>query len=1048
MSSPPSMFELFASELKNQSNYLASALPSLLDSQKESEKMDVLLRVTHSIKGTASAVGYTLIGKIAKELETCFLEVRKGTLILKSSDVEVFFEALELFQRVSITEESKVNTLLHQPSVSELYNKIRSILLIQPLPVPEKESERVEAQKEENLLKKPESFKLECDLTLFNLFQFELAAQVSVLTESFLALEAQLADAKALEQALYAIQAIKDASRVVKIFPLADLAYTLENYLLAFKKGALTIESAHFKTLRASVDCFSRFRQMDAGHLSLCLENELSTIEALIESIQAPSFQEKNAFTVENELLSLFQSELETQLATITTAFLIFEREPKNKNLLEKIMRALHTIKGAARTVNMMLIGDLAHTMEDCIVATQEDKFCFESKHFDLFFEAVDLLSKLRDTSSSDINQWLNLERTTLQSLIASFRAIASGKPFKLAEIKGGEKKSSIPLETEASLPLSPLPTLFEEAKTVGKDRVLRVTAQNLNRLMGLVGESLVESRWLQPFSDSLNQLKSYLFEVSDTLDGLVESLETCKIDLRSQEYLKELVPITNQCRASLRDRLVDLEMFTRRHISLSDRLYQEVIDCRMRPFADGISGFPRLVRDTARQLGKKVKFEVSGLTTPVDREILEKLEAPLNHLILNSLDHGIEFPSERLKAGKPEEGLIQLSARHLAGLLVVTLKDNGQGIDLKKLYDKIIEKKLATKEHLDKLSDLELLDFLFLPGFSTATTVTRLSGRGVGLNVLQTMLKEVGGSIRIMNEVNVGISFVLELPTTLSVIRALIADISGETYAFPLARIDHAIMVPKESVYTVENRLFFTIEGKNIGIIPASQVLNLKETKSIGQLFPVIVISDRVNSYGLLVNAFIGEKELVVQELDPRLGKVPNISAGAFMEDGSPILIVDVEALVKFTDNLLAKNYFKKATYAEEQIKEKRTKRILVVEDSITVREVESRLLKNQGYEVESAVDGMDGWNAVRANDFDLVVTDIDMPNLNGFEMVRLIKSDPSLKNIPVMIVSYKESEEDRRYGVEVGANYYLSKNSFQDEALISIVSDLIGPP
>jgi len=575
---------------------------------------------------------------------------------------------------------------------------------------------------------------------------------------------------------------------------------------------------------------------------------------------------------------------------------------------------------------------------------------------------------------------------------------------------------------------------------------MVRVTAENLNRLMGLAGESLVESRWLEPFANALRQLKRNQLELADVVERLRESLAGLDVPEHVAEHATAARRKVDECRHMLADRLTELELFARRSENLSDRLYREAIASRMRPFDDGVQGFPRMVRDIARRLGKKVTLEIIGRGTEVDRDILERLEAPLSHLLRNAIDHGIEPPEERLAVGKPEEGTIRLEAAHKGGMLSITVSDDGRGVELERLRQKIVSKQLTTAEMAESLTEAELVDFLFLPAFSTKESVTEISGRGVGLDVVHDMAQEVGGTVRAVSEPGKGMHFFLQLPLTLSVVRTLLVEIAGEPYAFPLARIDRALMLPKDDIDVVANRQYFTMDGRHIGLLSAHQVLEVQESTAYSDTLPVIVVSDRLNCYGLVVDRFFGESDLVVQPLDPRLGKVPDISAAALMEDGSPILIIDVEDMVRSVDNLLVGRRLRKVGRAVSAIAGPTRKRILVVDDSLTVREVERQLLANHGYEVEVAVDGMDGWNAVRVGHYDLVITDLDMPRMNGFELVGQIKNDSHLRALPVMVVSYKGSEEDRNRGLEAGANYYLTKSSFHDETLLQAVVDLIG--
>jgi len=306
------------------------------------------------------------------------------------------------------------------------------------------------------------------------------------------------------------------------------------------------------------------------------------------------------------------------------------------------------------------------------------------------------------------------------------------------------------------------------------------------------------------------------------------------------------------------------------------------------------------------------------------------------------------------------------------------------------------------------------------------------------------TMAQKVGGSARVESRPGQGTTFHMQLPLTLSVLRTLLVAINGEPYALPLTRIDRIISVEQAELRALEDRQFCTVDDEPVGIIDASQALGLSQSTAAGSKINIAVISDRLNRYGLVVDRFIGQQDLVVMPLDPRLGSVPAISAGAIIEDGSPVLILDVDDLVRAIDNLLTQGRPYKMDRLQQQAAAR--KRVLIVDDSLTVREVERKILENQGYDVTVAVDGMDGWNMLQSATFNLVLSDVDMPRMNGIEMVRRIKQDARLREMAVMIVSYKDRDEDRVLGLEAGADYYLGKSSFHDDTLIAAVRDLIG--
>jgi len=738
-------------------------------------------------------------------------------------------------------------------------------------------------------------------------------------------------------------------------------------------------------------------------------------------------------------MLELFRVEVENQSKILTEGLLALERNNKTVGGMEILMRAAHSLKGAARIVNLGAAVRVAHVMEDCFVAAQKGSVVLGQKQIDLLLGGVDLLVKISQTPEAAAAQWENEQKEEIDSFISALarclEGLGDGENFQEVELNPFPlEKVSVPERVNAELP--------------HVDRVLRVTAEHLNRLLGLAGESLVESRRLSPFADSLFQLRRQHGDLTRMVNGLREALSGKDRSEQTQMRLLAIQDKVAECRQLLTDRLRELDIFEQRSTNLSHRLYDEALGCRMRPFADGVHGFPRMVRDVVRSLGKEANFEIIGETTSVDRDMLERLEAPLTHLLRNAVDHGIEFPDERRRVGKSGEGLVRLDARHNAGMLQVTVSDDGRGIDPDVLRRAVVAKKLVTSEIAAKLSEAELFEFLFLPGFTMKEAVTEISGRGVGLDVVQNMIKQVRGAVRVFSELGKGTRFQLQLPLTLSVVRTLLVDIGGEPYAFPLAYIIRTLKLPKTKIEILEGRQHFNFDGRQIGLITAHQILECGDPSLRGEELSVIVVGNQNNFYGVVVDRFLGGRELVVHPLDPRLGKIKDISAGALMEDGSPGLIIDVEDMVCSIDKLISGGSLSKISAQGTSDVIKKRKRILIVDDSLTVRELERKLLSGHGYEVEAATDGMDGWNAVRTGHFDLIISDVDMPRMDGIELVTLIKRDANTKSLPVMIVSYKDREQDRQRGLDAGADYYLTKGSFHDETLLNAVRDMIGEP
>jgi two-component system sensor histidine kinase and response regulator WspE len=758
-------------------------------------------------------------------------------------------------------------------------------------------------------------------------------------------------------------------------------------------------------------------------------------------------------------MLELFRAEAETQTAILTSGLLELERGHEAARQLEILMRAAHSFKGAARIVNLPAAVRVAHAMEDCFALAQHGTLTLRQPEIDWLFRGVDLLLQLAKCPEATVTRWDTEHaaeiRELLDALLTLTPAPAGRQATTLPEpaAPGSPAGTDPPADSSVPATTEPAPPEADSQAIAARqfdspERVVRLTAENLNRLLGLASESLVESRWLRPFAASLQRLKRQHTELSEKVDDLCQRFKEEDLSGRAEHQLKDLVQKAAGCEQFLADRLQELDLFDRRSAQLSQRMYLEVLRTRMRPFSDGVHRFPRMVRDLARGVGKEVRLEIIGENIPVDRDILERLESPLAHLLRNAVDHGCETPEQRQRAGKPPEGIIRIEARHSAGMLLVTVSDDGAGVPLERVREAIVQRKLAAPAVSDRLTECELLDYLLLPGFTLKENVTEISGRGVGLDVVQNMVRSVRGTLRVSTRAGHGLRVQLQLPLTLSVLRALLVEVAGEPYAFPLTQITRALKVPPANIETLESRPHFPFGGQQVGLLAAHQVFDCGGPKPPESELPVIVLGEPNARYGLVVDRFLGERELVVQPLDARLGKVKDISAAALMEDGSPVLIVDVDEVLRSVEKLVREGPLTQLQHNRLELIGRKQKRVLAVDDSLTVRELVRKLLVSGGYLADVAVDGMDGWNAVRTGQYDLVITDVDMPRLDGIELTTLIKKDPQLKSLPVMIVSYKDREEDRLRGLEAGADYYLTKGGFHDEALLQAVVDLIGDP
>lgn len=1010
-----SILELFRSDVAAHKAALEADLPALRDGRVQVELFDAAIEAAFAVKGTAQIVGLDALAEFAGALHGCLTVARTGASSLQSHHFDMLLRASRLLG--NICEESDEEVMqwaaLHREEIDGILACFAEITSSEKRKEPARRPNEHRPSSAGNQMESaagysesehapppppfdshpepaPESSASMIDPVMLDIFRTEVASNAQILSEGLLLLESEpgAAISETLDALMRAAHSIKGAGRIVDLDPIVKVAHAMEDCFVAAGKGEISVLPQHTDVLLRSIDMLLSVSETAGQSPSRwCGTEEARQIDALVGAVRAIS---NGTFVAE----AYAQGGIKPGTADLSAGQQGSEVSPVSKEGTGVI------VSGPAGKIPP---GPPLEKGGDTMVA-------------------------------------------------AAFKLQPSELPVEQpVALPGGQPPCAVS-QAPKSMPAGSNECASESSQKepAGRGRMIRVAATKIECLIGLAGEVVVNTRWLPLFSDSLLALKKDQTEMALLLERLQEALVNEDESGKALDLVHRAKDKIKACGQLVAERMNRLNTFTSNTTTLSDRLYQEAVGVRMRPFADGsdVRGLPRMVRDLARRLGKKVRFEIVGRSTEVDRDILERLDAPLNHLIRNAVDHGIELPEERKAAGKPEAGTIRLQVEHRSGMLMIKISDDGRGIDMARLERQILKKGLASPELVERLSEPELMDFLFLPGFSTAEKVTEISGRGVGLDVVHSMVHEVGGVIRAFSKQGEGITFVLELPLTLSVIRTLLVTIAREGYAFPLARIDRCLQISGNDILRVEDRQYFRYDGRNIALVNIHRVLDIQGQEDRATALSVLVVSDRNDAYGLVVDGFLGECDLVVRPLDPRLGKVPNFSAAALLLDGTPVLIFDVDDLVCSINNQLGGKRLASVAESEDKASEKVQRRVLVVDDSITVRVLEQKMLEHKGYQVEVAVDGMDGWNAVRSGHYDMVISDVDMPRMNGIELITLIRQHPDLKSLPVIIISYKDKEEDKLAGLQAGANYYLTKSSFQDHSFINAVIDLIGEP
>lgn len=721
----------------------------------------------------------------------------------------------------------------------------------------------------------------------------------------------------------------------------------------------------------------------------------------------------------------LFRAEAEGQCRELSQGLLAVEKAGDPAVLLENLMRSAHSLKGAARIIGLDQAVHVAHAMEDCFVQAQKRNVAPDAATVDVLLRGVDLLSRLAGVTPGEVTP-SDVQRFVLAC----------------------ENPSAAPVEARSTpVPEAPREVPKEPAKEVPKSeprgesrRDIRIDADRLDSLVGLAGQAVVAA---QVEHKELLAARGVLRQ----MQALLSQAQGMNHEARRGALLTQALALAAQGQSTLVEDYERKDLQSRRMGTLCNRIYNEALACRLRPFGDITAGLHRLTRDLARSLGKEVDLSMSGEDTEVDRDLLDRLDGPLSHLIRNALDHGLETPDERAAAGKARGGTLAISARHHAGWLVISVSDDGRGLNFTAIKEVIVSRGLASAEHVGEMHESELLEFLLLPGFSLRKQVTEVSGRGVGLDAVRAMAYGSGGRLRLARSEQGGFLCEIILPVSLSLVRALVTEISGDFFAFPLTRVDRVLEVQPTDIHAAAGRQHVFIGEERVEVLSAAQALELESSSSDTIGTSLIIVQGPQGRLGLAVDRFVGQKELSIQRLDPRLGQMQDVSATALLETGDPVVLLDVNDLAITATNFSSGSRYR--PLAMDAGKQKTNiRRILVADDSLTVRELERKLLAGHGYMVETAIDGSDAWNALRGGSYDLLVTDIDMPRMDGIELTKLVRNDARLRDLPIVIVSYKDRDEDKSRGLEAGADFYLPKSSYQDESLLRAVQELIGDP
>ena len=748
-------------------------------------------------------------------------------------------------------------------------------------------------------------------------------------------------------------------------------------------------------------------------------------------------------------LLATFRVEAEEHVRALSSGLIDMERTPEGQSrmdVIEIVFREAHSLKGAARSVNMSAIESICQALESIFAALKCGEIGLSPDLFDILHKAVDSLNDLLLSADADLTA---PEKTLVKQLVLQLDNVSKGTkplPEKLETEKSEGRTPATPNETRAPL---------TEGKPLTADTI-RIATEKLDSIM-LQAEELLSAKLtanqhtseLQEINASLadwkKELSRYRATDFEPQNKILSGHTPAFAGFRYDEFLDRNVEFIKSLEGKLEALTKSAEHSSRALGGMVDDLLRDMKKAVMQPFSSLFEIFPKVVRDLSHDRGNKVDLVIQGGDIEIDRRILEEMKDPFIHLVRNSVDHGIEKPEERTVRKKPLSGTIAIIISQVSsGKVEIVISDDGAGIDVAKVRESGIKAGIVSQGESGSSDEQEALSLIFESGVSTSPIITDISGRGLGLAIVKEKVKKIGGLISCDSKAGAGTTFKIFLPQTIATYRGVLIRMGEHMFVLPTKDIDCTKRIRKDEIRTVENRETISMNSRIISLVDLHTLLELPKKREKGQAgdyIRVVVLAAVERYIALSVDEVLHEQEVLVKNLGGQLSRVRNVGGAAVLGTGKVVPILNVADLIK-TAVRFSSAPAQAAVSVEEGIAKKH---LLIVEDSITARALLKNILETAGYAVTAAVDGVDAFTMIRTQDFDLVVSDVDMPRMNGFDLTAKIRSDKKLANLPVVLVTALESREDREHGIDVGANAYIVKSSFDQSNLIEVIKSLI---
>lgn len=733
-----------------------------------------------------------------------------------------------------------------------------------------------------------------------------------------------------------------------------------------------------------------------------------------------------------SKYIARFATEAVEHLEKMNEAILALEKNAADQEMMSMVFRSAHTIKGSSRMLGLSLIGELAHKFEDALEALKSGTV--GAGFFDVAFRTLDMISAMVEQVKAG-----GENTQDLSGIFDELQRVAKG------EAVDGMATEQVPDAPQEAVPVlvgvgresheadkTAHPAIQEEpnqtATKIKRVETVRVDTYKLDEAIKLVGEMVSNQSRLK---QNLSFLEGLRKETARNLDKVSKMVGGADV--------ADVVELSQRINIMLRQVSLHYKNDLAYQSLLTEELLEKVTGMRMLPISTTLDTFHRYVRDISASCGKKVELITAGGETELDKTIIEKIGDPLLHMIRNSIDHGMESADERKLAGKPENGTIRISAGYDGSVAYINVSDDGGGIHIDKVKEKALQKKLYDKEALEAMPASEILNLIFRPGFSTSAFITDISGRGVGMDVVKdTIVGQLKGSVHVQTEAGKGTTFHIKLPLTLAIMRVFLVTAGDALFGVMVDSIVEVLKVKHSEIIDVVDKKAIRLREKLLPVVELRSIISLPAAAA-GQDATVVMLRYGDEMLGVVVDTLISEEDMEIKPLPRHMKNIGLVSGVSVTGKNDIVVVLNTEKIFAMAKDVKTSI----ATRVTESVR--KAVHILVVDDSVNTREIERSILESYGYLVDVATDGVDGYEKSLGFHYDLVVTDVEMPRMDGFSLTEKLRKDAAYKHTPIIIVSSRDKEDDKRRGMQAGANAYIVKGSFDQSNLLSTVQALV---